>query len=108
MVEKTVNINNFIGTYDNYITEQECNKAIQLFGNPVSEIIVNNKRESMKLRKYKAGFFSISHQNILTGFALGNVEFPQTENHIWNDPFWHSTFVEIVHPLQTILHQELK
>jgi hypothetical protein len=31
MVEKTVNINNFIGTYDNYITEQECNKAIQLF-----------------------------------------------------------------------------
>ena len=31
MKEKTVNINNFIGVYDNYITEQECNKAIQLY-----------------------------------------------------------------------------
>ena len=31
MDEKTVNINNFIGVYDNYITEQECNNAIQLF-----------------------------------------------------------------------------
>tara|TARA_R110000796_G_scaffold1802_1_gene7355 strand:- start:856 stop:1449 length:594 start_codon:yes stop_codon:yes gene_type:complete len=31
MNEKTVNINNFIGVYDNYITEQECNKAINLY-----------------------------------------------------------------------------
>tara|TARA_R100000781_G_C4061814_1_gene121284 strand:- start:369 stop:965 length:597 start_codon:yes stop_codon:yes gene_type:complete len=31
MTEKTVNINNFIATYDNYITTDECNKAIQLF-----------------------------------------------------------------------------
>jgi len=31
MKEKTVNINNFIGVYDNYITEEECNKAIKLF-----------------------------------------------------------------------------
>jgi len=31
MIEKTVNINNFIGTYDNYITADECNKAIKLF-----------------------------------------------------------------------------
>ena len=29
--EKTVNITNFIGVYDNYITEQECNKAIKLY-----------------------------------------------------------------------------
>jgi hypothetical protein len=29
--EKTVNITNFIGIYDNYITEQECNKAIKLY-----------------------------------------------------------------------------
>ena len=33
MKEKTVNINNFIGVYDNYITEVECNKAIQLYEN---------------------------------------------------------------------------
>ena len=31
MLEKTFNITNFIGVYDGYITEQECNKAIQLF-----------------------------------------------------------------------------
>ena len=31
MIEKTVNINNFIGIYDNYITKEECNKAIKLF-----------------------------------------------------------------------------
>ncbi len=31
MKDKTVNINNFIGEYDNYITEEECKKAIQLY-----------------------------------------------------------------------------
>ena len=30
MNDKTVNINNFIGVYDNYITKEECNKAIKL------------------------------------------------------------------------------
>jgi|TARA_R100000030_G_scaffold91665_1_gene76889 hypothetical protein len=29
--EKTVNINNFIGVYDNFITKEECNKAIKIF-----------------------------------------------------------------------------
>ncbi len=29
--EKTVSINNFIGVYDNYITQEECNKAIKLY-----------------------------------------------------------------------------
>ena len=32
-MEKTVNITNFIGVYDNYITKEECNKAIQLYEN---------------------------------------------------------------------------
>ena len=31
MIEKTVNITNFIGIYDNYILPEECNKAIQLY-----------------------------------------------------------------------------
>jgi hypothetical protein len=31
MLEKTININNFIGVYDNYITKEECNKAIKLY-----------------------------------------------------------------------------
>ena len=30
-MEKTVNITNFIGTYDGYITKEDCNKAIKLF-----------------------------------------------------------------------------
>jgi hypothetical protein len=33
MIEKTVNITNFIGVYDNYITKEECNKAINLYEN---------------------------------------------------------------------------
>ena len=31
MNEKTVNINNFIGVYDNYITPEQCDNAIQLY-----------------------------------------------------------------------------
>ena len=31
MKEKTVSINNFIGVYDNYITKEECDKAIKLY-----------------------------------------------------------------------------
>ena len=30
-IEKTVSINNFIGVYDNYITKEECIKAIKLY-----------------------------------------------------------------------------
>jgi hypothetical protein len=33
MNEKTVSITNFIGVYDNYITKEECDKAIQLYEN---------------------------------------------------------------------------
>jgi hypothetical protein len=33
MKEKTVNITNFIGVYDNYITPEECDNAIKLFEN---------------------------------------------------------------------------
>jgi len=32
-MERTVNINNFIGIYDNYISKAECDQAIQLFEN---------------------------------------------------------------------------
>ena len=31
--ERTVNINNFIAVYDNYITKEECNYAIELYEN---------------------------------------------------------------------------
>ena len=32
-MEKTVNITNFIGVYDNFITKEDCDKAIKLFEN---------------------------------------------------------------------------
>jgi hypothetical protein len=31
MIEKTFSINNFIGIYDNYITQEDCDKAIKLY-----------------------------------------------------------------------------
>ena len=31
MKERTVNITNFIGVYDNYIRPEECDEAIKLF-----------------------------------------------------------------------------
>jgi len=31
MIKKEVSINNFIGVYDGYITEEECKKAIKIF-----------------------------------------------------------------------------
>ncbi len=30
-MDKLVDIDNFIAVYDNYITPEECNKAIQLY-----------------------------------------------------------------------------
>ena len=33
MNEKKINIDNFIGVYDNYITKKECDKAIKLYEN---------------------------------------------------------------------------
>ena len=33
MIEKSVDITNFIGVYDNYITKEECDKAIKLYEN---------------------------------------------------------------------------
>ena len=34
-MQKTVDINNFIGVYDNYITKEECDKAIKLYEDQV-------------------------------------------------------------------------
>ena len=61
MMDKTVNINNFIGIYDNYITEQECNKAIKLyesenkFNNTVNRI---GKENASILHKQDQQYFA--------------------------------------------------
>ena len=64
MNEKTVNITNFIGVYDNYIPEQECNKAIRLyedqnkFSNTVNRI---GFEKASILQKQDQQFFAASN-----------------------------------------------
>tara|TARA_R100001224_G_scaffold18904_1_gene9248 strand:+ start:648 stop:1244 length:597 start_codon:yes stop_codon:yes gene_type:complete len=59
--EKTVNIDNFIGVYDNYITPEECNKAIKLyedqdkFNNTVNRI---GSEQTSVLKKQDQQFFA--------------------------------------------------
>ena len=56
MEQKTVNITNFIGVYDNYITKEECDRAIQLyedqnkFNNTVNRIGSEKQSILQKLR----------------------------------------------------------
>jgi hypothetical protein len=60
-MEKTVNITNFIGVYDNYITEQECNKAIKLYEDQNKFNNTLNRMQSEKvsiLRKQDQQFFA--------------------------------------------------
>ena len=63
-MEKTVTINNFIGVYDNYITVEECNKAIKLyedqnkFNNTINRIGFEN---SSVLQKQDQQFFAIEN-----------------------------------------------
>ena len=65
-MDKTVNINNFIGVYDNYITEQECNNAISVyerenkFNNTVNRI---GGEKSSILQKQDQQYFA-APQNI--------------------------------------------
>jgi len=61
MKEKTVNIDNFIGVYDNYITKEECNKAIKLYEdqNKFSETVNRLGSENTSiLQKQDQQFFA--------------------------------------------------
>ena len=64
MDEKTVSIDNFIGVYDNYITKEECNKAIKLyedqnkFNNTINRI--GGEKASI-LTKQDQQFFAEGH-----------------------------------------------
>ena len=63
-IEKTVSINNFIGVYDNYITKEECIKAIKLyedqnkFNNTINRI---GGEKSSILKKQDQQFFAASN-----------------------------------------------
>ena len=68
MIEKTVNINNFIGVYDNYITTEECNKAIKLyedqnkFNNTINRI--DGEQSSILIKQDKQFFANPSNLDI--------------------------------------------
>ena len=61
--EKTVNIDKFIGTYDNYISQEECQKAIKLyedqnkFNNTINRLDFENASITTKQDQQ---FFAIS------------------------------------------------
>ena len=63
-MNKTVNITNFIGVYDNYITKEECNNAIELFENEDKFNRTLNRISSEKtsiLQKQDQQYFATGH-----------------------------------------------
>ena len=68
MNEKTVNINNFIGVYDNYITKEECNKAIKLYEdqNKFNKTFsrINSEKSSILYKQDQQFFAGPSNINI--------------------------------------------
>lgn len=63
---KDVNIENFIGVYDNYITENECDKAISLFedqhkfNKTIDRMLIQNQPiTEMQDQQFFAGGYNI-------------------------------------------------
>ena len=59
--DKTGNITNFIGVYDNYITKEECDRAIELFEKENKMKRTMNRKEfenSSNLEKKDTQFFA--------------------------------------------------
>ena len=69
MKEKTAKIDNFIGVYDNYISDEECDKAIKLyesenkFNNTINRISSENESITSDIEIFLSCEF-----NCLTGF----------------------------------------
>ncbi len=64
MIEKTYKIDNFIGVYDGYITEEECKKAIRIFENQTNFNKTINRQTFEKasvLNKQDQQFFANSN-----------------------------------------------
>ena len=66
MEEKTVNITDFIGVYDNYITEEECNKAIKIYEdeNRFNHTLNRLRGENISILKKQDQQFFASPSNI--------------------------------------------
>ena len=105
-MEKTVNINNFIGVYDNYITKEECNKAIQLYENQNKFNNTINRigfEKASILKKQDQQFFSAPHninvwwevlKPIILNFDLAFQHYVQhtgAKDAYGGDPFYFTT-----------------
>ena len=65
-MEKTVNINNFIGVYDGYITPDECNKAINLFEaqDKLNQTLNRHGSERVPLKRKQDQQYFLAGENI--------------------------------------------
>ena len=66
MMERTANINNFIGVYDGYITKEECNKAINLFEaqDKLNQTLNRHGSERVPLKKKQDQQYFLTGENI--------------------------------------------
>jgi len=113
--QKTVNINNFIGVYDNYIPEQECNNAIKLyeeqdkFNRTVNRIAFE---KASTLNKQDQQFFAGANnlnlwweqlKPILVNFDLAWNHYVNNTgaDHAYSDKPFHFTCVKIQKTLPT-------
>ena len=114
MKEKIVNIDNFIGVYDNYITKEECDKAIKLyenenkFNNTINRI---GSEKSSILKKQDQQFFAESNnldvwweslKEIMFNFDIAWKHYSQHTgaNDVYGIPF-HYTSLKIQKTLPT-------
>ena len=96
-MDKSINITNFIGVYDNFITEEECNRAIKLyddqdkFNNTVNRMV---KENASILEKQDTHFFA-SGSNVEVWWESLNtmmLHFTLAWNHYLKNTGAHSAY----------------
>jgi len=96
-MDKSINITNFIGVYDNFITEEECNRAIKLyddqdkFNNTVNRMA---KENASILEKQDTHFFA-SGSNVEVWWESLNtmmLNFTLAWNHYLKNTGAHSAY----------------
>ena len=113
MNEKTVNISNFIGVYDNYITKEECNKAIKLYEDQVKFNQTMNRITTEKSRviekqdtQYFANASTISFwyeqlKSMIVNYDLAWNHYIQNTGANWEGNNFHFTTLKIQKTLPT-------
>ncbi len=101
--EKTVNITNFIGVYDNYITKEECNKTIQLFEN---ENKFNNTVN--RIGSEKASILKKQDQQYFAGSGNLNVWWEDLKPMIFNFDLAWNHYIKNTGASEVYDHAQLK